>query len=52
MILQHITQSLKIYFAWLSFSDKLASPNTPSMKEPGRILAGALHFNSEGPQKE
>jgi hypothetical protein len=41
-----------IYFAWLAFSTKLTSPNTPSMKGPGRIHARALHFDSEGLQKE
>jgi hypothetical protein len=43
---------IPIYFAWSAFSDELASPNTPSNKEPGKILARAVPFNSEGPQKE
>jgi hypothetical protein len=41
-----------IYFAGSAFSSKLAMPNTPSMREPGRIHIGALHFDSAGPQKE
>jgi hypothetical protein len=62
-----ITQSLKngkivawhnadpiilIYFAWLASSTKLSLPNTPFVREPGRINVVALNFDSWGPQKE